>query len=172
MLQEVQGITPSAAAGIRDEYESFQVLMEAYERAEKRGGRERAEGLLQGCQVRRVALPRPPSNVMARRGRWSSREKVLTGEQIKNLRNGVASGRKLNKVGFRIQIGSAPKLTLRHCLNAYITSFEDKIVSPLCDLIPIFSSWSFCSRPTPPSLIITHPSTWGLPKNDTPNVVF
>ena len=52
MLQEVQGITPSAAAGIRDEYESFQVLMEAYEKAERRGGREKAEALLQDCQVR------------------------------------------------------------------------------------------------------------------------
>lgn len=51
MLQEVQGITPSAAAGIRAEYESFQILMEAYERAEQRGGRERAENLLQDCQA-------------------------------------------------------------------------------------------------------------------------
>lgn len=55
MLQEVQGITPSAAAGIRTEYESFQILMDAYERAERRGGRERAEMLLQDCQVSYMA---------------------------------------------------------------------------------------------------------------------
>lgn len=50
MLQEVQGVTPSAAAGIRTEFESFQVLMDAYEKAEKRG-RERAELMLQDCEV-------------------------------------------------------------------------------------------------------------------------
>jgi crossover junction endonuclease EME1 len=51
MLQEVQGVTPSAAAGIRADFESFKVLMDAYERAERKGGRERAEVLLQDCEV-------------------------------------------------------------------------------------------------------------------------
>jgi crossover junction endonuclease EME1 len=51
MLQEVQGVTPSAAAGIRTEFESFKVLMDAYEKAERRG-RERAELMLQDCEVR------------------------------------------------------------------------------------------------------------------------
>jgi crossover junction endonuclease EME1 len=55
MLQEVQGVTPSAAAGIRAEYTSFKVLMDAYERAEKKG-RERAEMLLQDCEVGLVLL--------------------------------------------------------------------------------------------------------------------
>jgi crossover junction endonuclease EME1 len=50
MLQEVQGVTPSAAAGIRTEFSSFKVLMDAYEKAEKRG-RERAELMLQDCEV-------------------------------------------------------------------------------------------------------------------------
>jgi hypothetical protein len=55
MLQEVQGVTPSAAAGIRTEFESFKVLMDAYEKAEKRG-RERAELMLQDCEVGRSLL--------------------------------------------------------------------------------------------------------------------
>jgi crossover junction endonuclease EME1 len=55
MLQEVQGVTPSAAAGIRAEYTSFKVLMDAYERAEKKG-RERAEMLLQDCEVGPLCL--------------------------------------------------------------------------------------------------------------------
>jgi hypothetical protein len=49
MLQEVQGITPSAAAGIAEEYPGFKRLMLGYERAEKREGR--AESMLQDCQV-------------------------------------------------------------------------------------------------------------------------
>jgi crossover junction endonuclease EME1 len=52
MLQEVQGVTPSAAAGIRAEFESFKVLMDAFERAERKGGRERGEALLQDCEVK------------------------------------------------------------------------------------------------------------------------
>lgn len=63
MLQEVQGITPSAAAGIAAEYPNFSTLMRAFERAERRGD---AETLLAECE-------------------------------IKNLKNGTASGRKLNK---------------------------------------------------------------------------
>lgn len=55
MLQEVQGVTPSAAAGIRTEFESFRVLMDAYEKAERRG-RERAELMLQDCEVRLFTL--------------------------------------------------------------------------------------------------------------------
>lgn len=55
MLQEVQGVTPSAAAGIRTEFESFKVLMDAYEKAERRG-RERAELMLQDCEVRLFTL--------------------------------------------------------------------------------------------------------------------
>jgi crossover junction endonuclease EME1 len=50
MLQEVQGVTPSAAAGIRTEFSSFKVLMDAYEKAERKG-RERAELMLQDCEV-------------------------------------------------------------------------------------------------------------------------
>lgn len=49
MLQEVQGITPSAAAGIAAEYDTFRDLMEAYERAERRGSRP--EEMLQDCEV-------------------------------------------------------------------------------------------------------------------------
>ncbi|RSH81501.1 hypothetical protein EHS25_006858 [Saitozyma podzolica] len=63
MLQEVQGITPSAAAGIAADHASFSELMEAFEVAERRGD---AEEMLQDCEIR-------------------------------NLRNGVANGRRLNK---------------------------------------------------------------------------
>ncbi|ORY34205.1 hypothetical protein BCR39DRAFT_516748 [Naematelia encephala] len=66
MLQEVQGITPSAASGIAAQYPNFAELMRAFERAERKGGAERGEGLLADCE-------------------------------IKNLKNGTASGRKLNK---------------------------------------------------------------------------
>ncbi|KAK4688871.1 hypothetical protein P7C73_g1220, partial [Tremellales sp. Uapishka_1] len=65
MLQEVHGITPSAAAGIVREYPSFKHLMEAFERAERKG-LERAEEMLKDCEIR-------------------------------NLKNGVANGRLLNK---------------------------------------------------------------------------
>ena len=51
MLQEVQGITQSAAVGIAAEFPNFKSLMEAYERAERRGGIEKAEGLLKDCEV-------------------------------------------------------------------------------------------------------------------------
>lgn len=50
MLQEVQGVTPSAAVGIAAEYPGFKDLMEAYERAEKKG---KAEEMLQDCEVGR-----------------------------------------------------------------------------------------------------------------------
>ena len=56
MLQEVQGITPSAAAGIAAEYPTFRELMEAYERAERRGGEEKAESMLKDCEVSRALL--------------------------------------------------------------------------------------------------------------------
>ncbi|KAL7418768.1 hypothetical protein Q5752_006451 [Cryptotrichosporon argae] len=53
MLQEVQGITASAAAGIAGGYGSFAALMRAYEREEARAaGRERAEAMLVDCEVR------------------------------------------------------------------------------------------------------------------------
>ena len=52
MLQEVQGITSSAALGIAAVYPSFAQLMEAFEDAEKRG-LERGEGLLADCEVGR-----------------------------------------------------------------------------------------------------------------------
>ncbi|WVQ93747.1 hypothetical protein IAU59_000824 [Kwoniella sp. CBS 9459] len=52
MLQEVTGITPSAAMGIAVEYPTFYDLMTAYEKAERRGGIERAEGMLQDCQIK------------------------------------------------------------------------------------------------------------------------
>ncbi|OCF45159.1 hypothetical protein I317_00961 [Kwoniella heveanensis CBS 569] len=52
MLQEVTGITPSAAMGIAVEYPTFYNLMTAYEKAERRGGVERAEGMLQDCQIK------------------------------------------------------------------------------------------------------------------------
>lgn len=68
MLQEVQGLTSSAAAGIAAEHPSFADLMRAYQKAERRGGEARAEAMLRDCQ-------------------------------IKNLKNGTASSRKLNKVG-------------------------------------------------------------------------
>jgi crossover junction endonuclease EME1 len=67
MLQEIQGITPSAASGIASEYTTFADLMRAFEKSEQRGGAARAEAMLEECQV-------------------------------KSLRNGTASGRKLNKV--------------------------------------------------------------------------
>lgn len=51
MLQEVQGITPSAAAGIAAVYPTFKDLMESYEKAERRGGAERGEGMLAECEV-------------------------------------------------------------------------------------------------------------------------
>ncbi|KAK6905307.1 hypothetical protein I203_106130 [Kwoniella mangroviensis CBS 8507] len=52
MLQEVQGITPSASMGIASEYSTFKELMEAFEKAERRGGVERAEGMLQDCEIK------------------------------------------------------------------------------------------------------------------------
>ncbi len=51
MLQEVQGITPSAAAGIAAVFPTFRALMEGYEKAERRGGVDRAEGMLADCEV-------------------------------------------------------------------------------------------------------------------------
>lgn len=54
MLQEVQGITPSAAAGITEKYPTFRRLMEAFEMEEQRGGIERAEMMLQYCEVRNL----------------------------------------------------------------------------------------------------------------------
>jgi hypothetical protein len=48
MLQEVQGITQSAAAGIAAEYPSFAALMRAFEKAERKGT---AEALLADCEV-------------------------------------------------------------------------------------------------------------------------
>jgi crossover junction endonuclease EME1 len=51
MLQEVTGITPSAATGIAAEYPTFKDLMLAFERAEKRGGDVKGEGLLVDCEV-------------------------------------------------------------------------------------------------------------------------
>lgn len=51
MLQQVQGITPSAAAGIAAVYPTFRELMEGYEKAERRGGVERAERMLADCEV-------------------------------------------------------------------------------------------------------------------------
>jgi len=48
MLQEVQGITQSAAAGIAAEYPTFAELMRAFEKAEKKGT---AEVLLADCEV-------------------------------------------------------------------------------------------------------------------------
>ncbi|KAE8543199.1 hypothetical protein D1P53_000687 [Cryptococcus gattii VGV] len=54
MLQEVQGITPSAAAGITEKYPTFRRLMEAFEMEEQRGGVERAGMMLQFCEVRNL----------------------------------------------------------------------------------------------------------------------
>lgn len=54
MLQEVQGITASAAAGITEKYPTFRRLMEAFEMEEQRGGMERAEMMLQYCEVRNL----------------------------------------------------------------------------------------------------------------------
>ena len=48
MLQEVQGITPSAASGIAAQYPTFKDLMEAYERQERKG---KGEIMLQDCEV-------------------------------------------------------------------------------------------------------------------------
>ena len=53
MLQEIQGITPSAAVGIASEHPTFRDLMEAYERAERKG-REEAEGMLKDCEIRNL----------------------------------------------------------------------------------------------------------------------
>ncbi|WVQ80257.1 hypothetical protein IAT38_002362 [Cryptococcus sp. DSM 104549] len=51
MLQEVQGITPSASQGIAAEYPTFRDLMESFEEAERRGGAPRGEAMLEDCQV-------------------------------------------------------------------------------------------------------------------------
>ncbi|WVQ76229.1 hypothetical protein IAR50_005894 [Cryptococcus sp. DSM 104548] len=52
MLQEVQGVTASAAAGIAAEYPSFRDLMEAFEEAEEGPrGKAGAEALLVNCEV-------------------------------------------------------------------------------------------------------------------------
>ncbi|KAK8845528.1 hypothetical protein IAR55_006243 [Kwoniella newhampshirensis] len=52
MLQEVQGITPSAALGIAADFPTFRDLMEAYEDAERRGGYTKGELLLQDCEIK------------------------------------------------------------------------------------------------------------------------
>ncbi|WWC85903.1 uncharacterized protein L201_000773 [Kwoniella dendrophila CBS 6074] len=52
MLQEVQGITPSASMGISSEYSTFRELMESFEKAERRGGIEKAEIMLQDCEIK------------------------------------------------------------------------------------------------------------------------
>ena len=48
MLQEVPGITPSAAAGIASEYPSFRDLERAFERSERDGD---ASAMLADCRV-------------------------------------------------------------------------------------------------------------------------
>jgi len=50
MLQEVQGLTSSAASGISEEHPSFRAMMRAYEAAERRGGDP--EGMLADCEIR------------------------------------------------------------------------------------------------------------------------
>jgi hypothetical protein len=49
MLQEVQGLTASAASGITEEHGSFREFMAAYEGAERRG---EGEDLVAECQIR------------------------------------------------------------------------------------------------------------------------
>lgn len=49
MLQEVNGLTASAASGISARYPSFRKLMEAYDRE---ANLKAAEGLLMGCEIR------------------------------------------------------------------------------------------------------------------------
>ena len=56
MLQEVIGITPSAASGIAAVHPTFADLMEAFEYAEGRGGVARAEAMLADCDVCRNVL--------------------------------------------------------------------------------------------------------------------
>jgi crossover junction endonuclease EME1 len=51
MLQEVQGVTQSAAAGIAAQYPTFADLMEAFERAERSGGVAEGQSLLEDCEV-------------------------------------------------------------------------------------------------------------------------
>ncbi|ODN76140.1 hypothetical protein, variant [Cryptococcus amylolentus CBS 6039] len=52
MLQEVQGVTTSAAAGIAAEYPTFRDLMEAFEEAEEGPrGKSGAEAMLANCKV-------------------------------------------------------------------------------------------------------------------------
>jgi crossover junction endonuclease EME1 len=77
MLQEVPGITPSAAAGIAAEYSSLHDLMLAFERAERKAGAGKGEELLQDCQVGHHVA-------------WLNKK-------VRNLRDGTASGRRLNK---------------------------------------------------------------------------
>ncbi|EIW68055.1 hypothetical protein TREMEDRAFT_15378, partial [Tremella mesenterica DSM 1558] len=78
MLQQVQGITPSAAAGIAVEYPTFRHLMRAYDRAERRGMSE-AEGLLKDCEVRN--LKNGTANGRTLKGALSKRVySVLRGE--------------------------------------------------------------------------------------------
>ncbi|WVO18391.1 hypothetical protein L204_106107 [Cryptococcus depauperatus] len=52
MLQEIQGITPSAAAGIAEVYPTFKKLMEAYEREEQKSGSKGAVMMLECCEVK------------------------------------------------------------------------------------------------------------------------
>ena len=52
MLQEVLGVTASAASGITSRYSTFAELMEAFEEAEVAGGFDKAESLLADCDVR------------------------------------------------------------------------------------------------------------------------
>ncbi|RXK37718.1 hypothetical protein M231_04967 [Tremella mesenterica] len=78
MLQQVQGITPSAAAGIAVEYPTFRHLMRAYDRAERKGMSE-AEGLLKDCEVRN--LKNGTANGRTLKGALSKRVySVLRGE--------------------------------------------------------------------------------------------
>ena len=57
MLEEVLGVTASAASGIASRYPTFAELMEAFELAETAGGVDKAELLLADCDVSQLSRP-------------------------------------------------------------------------------------------------------------------
>lgn len=80
MLQEVQGLTASAAYGVVETYPSFRGLMRAYEQAEHRADPSVAENMLADCDIR-------------------------------SLKNGTASNRKVGKVSWTVPCS---------CANSYL----------------------------------------------------
>lgn len=84
MLQEVQGLTWSAAGSIADRFPSFRGLMEAYEDAEAEGG-SGAEEMVVGCEVRSLKNGAPSERRIGKVGLQCARLRLTTQSLSKKL---------------------------------------------------------------------------------------